>query len=86
VSRTLYMLYLNISKHSVADLVSLSRILIFIHPGSNNSNKRGGGKFVVLPIFCSHKYHKIDNYFILSWLRTNFVQGAAWLSEGCSMA
>jgi hypothetical protein len=40
----------------------LSRILIFIHPGYNNSNKRGGDLFSYL--FCSSKYHKIDNYFI----------------------
>ncbi len=47
---------------SVANPGSLSRILIFIHPGSqisdpgsNNSTKRGG-KFFGPTIFCSHKY------------------------------
>ncbi len=46
-----------------------SRILIFIHPGSqnpdpgsNNTNKRGDGKFVC-PTFCSYKYHKIDFFY-----------------------
>ncbi len=32
-------------------------------PGSKNGNKREWKKFVV-PFFCSHKYHKIWNYFI----------------------
>ncbi len=35
-------------------------------PASNNSNKRGGGNnlwsFRTIP-FCSHKVHKIENYF-----------------------
>jgi hypothetical protein len=31
-------------------------------PGSKHSNKREWStKFVVLPFFCSHKYHKIEN-------------------------
>ncbi len=52
---------------SIADPGCLSRIMIYIHPGSgsryNNSHKRGGKKTAVLH-FCSHKYHKIVNYFI----------------------
>jgi hypothetical protein len=47
---------------SVADPVCLSRILIFIYPGSKNSNKRGGGG-LLSHLFCSQKYHKIENYF-----------------------
>jgi hypothetical protein len=31
--------------------------------GSNNSTKRGGGKFLfVLPFFCCHKYHIVNNF------------------------
>jgi hypothetical protein len=33
-------------------------------PGSNNSYKGGGGN-LVLYLFCSHKYHKIENDFII---------------------
>ncbi len=48
----------------------LSRILIFIHPGSNNSTKRGGGKNFLCPtIFCCHKYHKILNNFIFEQVK-----------------
>jgi hypothetical protein len=43
---------------SVADPGCLSRMLIFIHHGSNKSTKRGGGKSVfVLPFFVAVKYH-----------------------------
>ncbi len=50
---------------SVADPGCLSRILIFIYPGSNNGTKRGGGKDVYCPtIFCSHKYQKVINNLI----------------------
>jgi hypothetical protein len=53
----------------------LYRILIFVHPGSRISEpgfriqkqqQKGEGekKLVVLPFFCSHKYHKFENYFI----------------------
>jgi hypothetical protein len=39
-----------------------SRIL---EPGSNNSNKRGEGKFCfVLTLNCSHKFHKTINLFL----------------------
>jgi hypothetical protein len=32
-------------------------------PGSKNSNKeRGEKKIVVIPFFCSHRFHKIVNY------------------------
>jgi hypothetical protein len=33
-------------------------------PGSKNGNKREWWKKLVVPFFCSHKYHKIKNYFI----------------------
>ncbi len=53
---------------SFANQGCLSRILIFVHPGSKNSKwqqKTGLDKnFVALPSFCSHKYHKIEYYFI----------------------
>ncbi len=56
-------------KSSVAD--PGSRILIFVHPGSKNSNKREGWKkFVVRPFFCGHKYHKIENYYIFKLVKT----------------
>ncbi len=46
--------------------------MIFVHPGSRipdtgskNSNKREGWPKICCPsLFCSHKYHKIKNYFI----------------------
>jgi hypothetical protein len=39
------------SLSSIADPGRLSRILIFIHPGSSDSNKRGGGKRFVVHLF-----------------------------------
>ncbi len=40
----------------------LSWILIFVHPGSKNSNKREGWKKICCPtFFSSHKNHKIVN-------------------------
>jgi hypothetical protein len=45
---------------SVADSGCLSRILIFTHPGSRIPDP----KTVVTPVFSSHKFHKIENYFI----------------------
>ncbi len=50
---------------SVADPGCLSRILIFLHPGSQiikTATKEKGEKFVVLP--WSYKNHKIETYFI----------------------
>ncbi len=57
---------------SVADTGCLSRILIFTHPGSRisdpgskNRNKREGWKKISWKtFFCSHKFLKIENYFI----------------------
>jgi hypothetical protein len=38
--------------------------------GSRNSNRdRGVKKFVVIPFFWSHKFHKIENYFIFEMLK-----------------
>jgi hypothetical protein len=51
--------------NSVADPGYLSRILIFTHPGSKNRNKREWWKKICChTFFCSHKLHKIANYFI----------------------
>ncbi len=52
----------------------ISWILIFIHPGSNNSTKRGGGGKNLLSyhFFCRHKYHKILNYFIFQQVKKFF--------------
>ncbi len=46
---------------SVADpgCTCISRILIFIQPGSNNSSKRGETFFWDPTIFCCYKNHKI---------------------------
>ncbi len=65
---------------SVADPGCLSRILIFTHPGSRisdprskNRNKREGWKKVCChTFFCSHKFHKIEHYFILICWRKKF--------------
>ncbi len=48
----------------------LSRILIFNHPGSRildpktGTKERGEKKIFCHNFFCSHKFHKIVNYFI----------------------
>ncbi len=62
---------------SVADLGCLSRILIFTHPGSRisdpgskNSNKRERWKKISCHTFlCSHKFHRIVNYFSFEVLK-----------------
>ncbi len=57
-------------KSSVADSGCLSRILIFTHPGSKNSNKREGWTKICCQNFlCSHKFHKIANYFSFEVLK-----------------
>jgi hypothetical protein len=51
---------------SVADPGCLSRILIFTHPGSRiqkPQQKRGVKKICCHNFLCSHKFHKIANYF-----------------------
>ncbi len=65
---------------SVADPGYLSRILIFTHPGSRisgpgskNSNKRQGWNiFFCQTIFCRHKFHKTEYYFIFDMLKKTF--------------
>jgi hypothetical protein len=50
---------------SVADLGCWSRNLIFVHLEPKTATKeKGEKKLIVLPFFCSNKYHKIYNYFI----------------------
>ncbi len=70
-----------LSVNSVADPGCLSRILIFNHPESRFSDpgprtpnpktatKERGEKNMLSHLFCSHKYHKIENYFILKCWR-----------------
>ncbi len=53
----------------IRDVYCLSRILIFIHPGSKSSNKKRGEKICCPTFFCSHKYHKIVNYFIFELVK-----------------
>ncbi len=54
----------------IRDVYPGSRILIFTHPGSKNSNKREGSKKISCHTFlCSHKFHKIVNYFSFEVLK-----------------
>ncbi len=56
----------------IRDVYPRSRILIFSHPGSwiQNSNKREGWKKISCHNFlCSHKFHKIANYFSFELLK-----------------
>ncbi len=58
--------------NSVADPRFLSRILIFTHPVSRiqkQEQKRGVKKISCHTFFCSHKFHKIVNYFIFEMLK-----------------
>jgi hypothetical protein len=54
---------------SVADPGCLSRILFFTHPGSRipdpktATKERGEKKIYSHTFLCSHKFHKIKNYF-----------------------
>jgi hypothetical protein len=59
-------------KCSVADPGCLSQILIFTHHGSRiqkQQEKRGAKKICRHTLFCSHKFHKIENYFIFEKLK-----------------
>ncbi len=57
----------------IRDVYPGSRILIFTHPGSRipdpgsrirkQQQKRGVKNICIHTFFCSHKYHKIENYF-----------------------
>ncbi len=41
----------------------------FRYKNSNKKEKGEKNKFVVLPFFCSHKYHRIKNYFIFDQVK-----------------
>ncbi len=57
-------------KSSVADPGCLSRIL---GPGYKNSNKRAEWKKICWhTFFCSHKFHRIENYVIIEMLKKKF--------------
>jgi hypothetical protein len=50
------------------------RILIFTHPRSRipdptTATKERGEKKLMSYLFCSHKFHKIENYFIFEMLK-----------------
>jgi hypothetical protein len=52
-----------------------SRILIFTHPGSRilkQHQKRRVIKISCHNLLCSHRFHKIANYFSLKWSRKKF--------------
>ncbi len=60
----------------IRDVYSGSRILFFTHPGfqipvpgSKKQLKRGMKKNCCHTIFCSHKFHKIANYFMFEMLK-----------------
>jgi hypothetical protein len=56
----------------IRDVYPGSRILIFTHPGSRiqkQQQKRGVKKFCCHTILCSHKFHKIENYFSFEVLK-----------------
>jgi hypothetical protein len=57
----------------IRDVYPGFQILIFTHPGSRISDpktatKERGEKKNFLYLFCSHKFHKIENYFIFEML------------------
>jgi hypothetical protein len=56
----------------IRDVYPLSRILILypsrIPDPKTSTKERGEKKIVVIPI-CSHKFHKIENYFIFEMLK-----------------
>jgi hypothetical protein len=51
----------------IQDVYPRSRILIFTHPGSR-FQKQQQKRRVKKKFCCSHKFHKIDNYFIFELL------------------
>ncbi len=61
---------LSLSVLRTLDKYLVSRILIFIHPGSNNRNKRRG-KICCPTFFCSHKYHKTEIILFFNRKRKN---------------
>ncbi len=57
----------------IRDVYPVSRILIFVHPGSwiQKQQQKSGLTKICCPTisFCSHKYHKIENYFIFELVK-----------------
>ncbi len=56
----------------IREVYSGSRILIFTHPGSRiqkQQQKRGAKNFFCHTFWCSHKFHKIENYFSFEVLK-----------------
>ncbi len=56
----------------IRDVYPGSRILIFTHPGSRipkQQQKRGVKKNCCHTLFCSHKFHKTENYFVFDLLK-----------------
>ncbi len=59
----------------IRDVYLGSRILIFVHTGSRiqKQNKRERGEKNLLSyLLSSHKYHKIENYFIFELMKKYF--------------
>jgi hypothetical protein len=52
-------MFISVPERSVADPGSLSRILIFTHPGSRI--KREERKKISHVFFCNNKFHKIEH-------------------------
>jgi hypothetical protein len=74
----------------IRDFYPRSRILIFSHPASwiQNSNKREGWKKISCHNFlCSHKFHKIANYFKFELLKkkiwANFQKIIELFNQNC---
>ncbi len=58
----------------IRDVYTGSRILIFTHPGSKNSNKRGGWKkCVVIPFFVATNFTKLKSILFLKCWRKIFL-------------
>ncbi len=56
----------------IRDVYPGSRILIFTHPGSRiqkQQERRGVRNFFFCTFLCSHKFHKIENYFSFEVLK-----------------
>ncbi len=48
------------------------RVIIYSDPVSKNNNKRVGEKNLLSYLFCSQKYHKIENYFCFEQIQKFF--------------
>jgi hypothetical protein len=53
----------------IRDVYPGSRILILPIPDPKKKKKRGVKNISCLTIFCSHKFHKIENYLIFEMLK-----------------